>query len=261
MDKSTGPGQAAKFLRQLTLRVSESVVRQVVTELLKRDDRVLYGLYALQVDKPASVCGKGTVYKIKSLFDEGRLGPYLDYLTAYNTELVEPDCHGEIDPAQQASLTKVSSSKDIYQLLHTWYLQLEKNSAELSLTSLFKSLIPSEQLLRRILFPDSSLSQTDRVGPLYRKTFMRQSTALGNPLRISLPVSQDPLFGLLEQILQGTRVMSLDAQWGESSVKYVKIVDDWLYSVSDMVASYIRVRLEQASIDVTRLEFELLVQQ
>ena len=164
--------------------VGEWVGGQGGTELMKGDAHGLSGLYANPVDKPASVCGKGTVYKIKSLFDEGRLGPYLDYLTAYNTELVEPDCHGEIDPAQQASLTKVYSSKGIYQLLHPWYLQLEKNSAELSLTSLFKSLIPSEQLLRRILFPDSSLSQTDRVGPLYRKTFMRQSTALGNPLRI-----------------------------------------------------------------------------
>jgi len=81
MDKLANSEDAKRFLLSLGLHVDESVVKQVVNTLSGKADRSLYSLYAIRPDKPLPVCGKGTAYKIKELYDKGELEPYLAYLS------------------------------------------------------------------------------------------------------------------------------------------------------------------------------------
>lgn len=80
MDKLSNSEDAKRLLQGLGLHIDEAVVRQVANVLSGKAHQSLYSLYATRPDKPAPVCGKGSVYKIKKLYDEGELQPYLDYL-------------------------------------------------------------------------------------------------------------------------------------------------------------------------------------
>jgi hypothetical protein len=81
MDKLANSEDAKRFLLSLGLHVDESVVKQVANILSGKADRSLYSLYATRPDNPLPVCGKGTAYKIKELYDKGALEPYLAYLS------------------------------------------------------------------------------------------------------------------------------------------------------------------------------------
>jgi hypothetical protein len=81
MDKLNNSEQEKKLLQGLGLYIDEAVVRQVLNVLSGKSHQSLYSFYATRPDKPAPVCGKGSVYKIKTLYDEGKLQPYLDYLS------------------------------------------------------------------------------------------------------------------------------------------------------------------------------------
>lgn len=81
VDKFTNSEDAKRFLLGLGLQVSEDAVKQVVNILSGRTDRSLYSLYVTRPRKPAPICGKGTAYKIKRLYNEGKLEPYLAYLS------------------------------------------------------------------------------------------------------------------------------------------------------------------------------------
>lgn len=63
-----------RFLRGLGLQVGEDVVEKVVA-VLRSAKPSLYQLYA----STPPTCAKGTAYKIKKLYIEGTLGPYLEY--------------------------------------------------------------------------------------------------------------------------------------------------------------------------------------
>jgi hypothetical protein len=81
MDKLANSEDVKRFLLSLGLHVDQGVVEQVVNILSGQADRSLYSLYATRPDKPLPVCGKGTAYKIKELYDKGELEPYLAYLS------------------------------------------------------------------------------------------------------------------------------------------------------------------------------------
>ena len=81
MDKLSNSEDAKGLLQGLGLHIDEVVVRQVVNVLSGKVHQSLYSLYTTRPDKPAPVCGKGSVYKIKKLYDEGELQPYLDYVS------------------------------------------------------------------------------------------------------------------------------------------------------------------------------------
>jgi len=81
MDKLDNFEDAEEFLRGLGLHVDEGVVRQVMSVLSCEAHEPLYSLYATRPGMPPPICGKGTVYKIKRLYDKGKLKPYLDYLS------------------------------------------------------------------------------------------------------------------------------------------------------------------------------------
>ena len=81
MYKLNNSEDAKSLLRELGLHIDEAVVRQVVNVLSGKAHQSPYSLYATRRDKPPPVCGKGTVYKIKKLYDEGELRPYLDYVS------------------------------------------------------------------------------------------------------------------------------------------------------------------------------------
>jgi len=80
MDKLNNPEEAKRFLQRQGLYIDEAAVRQVANVLSGKVKRSLFSLHATTRDKPAPVCGKGTAYKIKKLYDKGELQPYLDYL-------------------------------------------------------------------------------------------------------------------------------------------------------------------------------------
>ena len=80
-DKLNNSEDVKKFLRGLGLHVDEGVVQQVVNVLSDKSEQSLYSLYATRKDVQPPVCGKGTVYKIKKIYDKDELKPYLAYLS------------------------------------------------------------------------------------------------------------------------------------------------------------------------------------
>jgi len=99
MDKLNNSEDAKRLLQGLGLHIDEAVVRQVVNVLSGKAHQSLYSLYATRPDKPAPVCAKGSVYKIKKLYDEGELKPYLAYLSHCPT--VDEARHEQIKEAEQ----------------------------------------------------------------------------------------------------------------------------------------------------------------
>ena len=88
MDKLNNPEDVNKFLLGLHLRVNEATVRQVIETLSGHAKKSHRSLYATRKKNPiAPVCGKGTVYKIKKLYDKGEFQPYLDYLSDLSNPL------------------------------------------------------------------------------------------------------------------------------------------------------------------------------
>lgn len=74
---------ADRFLRRIGLRVGKDIILKVVA-VLTESNKSLYDLYAQGNKRNGStrlpVCGKGTAYKIKRLYEGGKLGHYLSYL-------------------------------------------------------------------------------------------------------------------------------------------------------------------------------------
>ena len=74
--------EVRNFLIGLGLEVDETVVFQVLRVLQNREELSLYDLYkhGKKIDgtKRTPICGKGTVNKIKKLFETGSLDPILD---------------------------------------------------------------------------------------------------------------------------------------------------------------------------------------
>jgi len=105
MDKLNNPEDVNKFLLGLHFRVNEATVRQVIETLSGHAKKSHRSLYATRKKNPiAPVCGKGTVYKIKKLYDKGEFQPYLDYLSDLSNPLkgkagsikkIEPDMSKE----------------------------------------------------------------------------------------------------------------------------------------------------------------------
>ena len=52
----------------------------MVSVLSGKNDKSLYSLYVNRPARSLPICGKGTVYKIRKLYNEGKLEPYLTYL-------------------------------------------------------------------------------------------------------------------------------------------------------------------------------------
>lgn len=90
MYKLNNSEDAKRLLQGLGLHIDEAVVRQVVNVLSGKARQSLYSLYATRPDKPAPVCGKGSVYKIKKLYDKGELEPYSAYLSEGQTKDEQP---------------------------------------------------------------------------------------------------------------------------------------------------------------------------
>lgn len=90
VDELSNSEDAKRFLVGLGLRVDEGVVKLVVNVLSRKSALSFYSLYATRPDKPPPVCGKGTAYKIKRLYDNGELQPYLAYLSQEPTKGEQP---------------------------------------------------------------------------------------------------------------------------------------------------------------------------
>ncbi len=83
MDNFSSQEEAELYLRGVGLTVPEAVVRQVVKVVVGEVKGSFRQLYAgNKREGVLTVCGKGTVTKIRKLWKEGRLRPYWDYLGA-----------------------------------------------------------------------------------------------------------------------------------------------------------------------------------
>jgi hypothetical protein len=95
MDKLNNSEDVKEFLKGLGLHINEEVVRKVVNVLSGEVHQSLYSLYKTRPDKPTSICGKGTAYKIKNLYDKGKLQPYLNWLSQSPTDVKTGDTQGK----------------------------------------------------------------------------------------------------------------------------------------------------------------------
>jgi hypothetical protein len=125
MDNIRNQEDADRFLGRFGLRVGEKIILQVVAALTE-SNKSLYDLFAQGTRRDGSirmpVCGKGTAYKIKRLYEGGELDPYLSYLgyRAYISGLDD----------LTASLEKKKSLADVSRELHNF---LDDWKSELSL--------------------------------------------------------------------------------------------------------------------------------
>jgi len=134
MDKLNNSKDAKEFLRDLGLYIDEEVVRLVVNVVSGRVHQSLYSLYTTRPNKPVPVCGKGTVDKIKRLYDIGKLQPYIDYISdtmttgeASNEQIMETKDDVPIEaPSRQESYVETPHKQKMRELAEevTKYLSL-----------------------------------------------------------------------------------------------------------------------------------------
>ena len=83
-DKILKEGEADQFLRGIGLTVGNDVVCKVLDILTRKSSTSFYELYASKRRRDGTtrfpICGKGTADKIKKLFMNGKLQPYIQYL-------------------------------------------------------------------------------------------------------------------------------------------------------------------------------------
>ena len=131
MDKLNNPEDAKMFLQGLGLHIDEAVVRQVVNVLSGKAHQSRYSLYATRPDKPAPVCGKGSVYKIKKLYDEGELEPYLAYLSQGQTvDEVEAEQVKEIERESNNIYRELNMANNEIHILNEYRLELTTGVSE-----------------------------------------------------------------------------------------------------------------------------------
>lgn len=122
-DKILNQEEAVRFLGKLGLKVEQNVILQVV-ETITLSNQSLYDLYAsgnkLDGSVRSPVCGKGTAYKIKGLYERGELGPYLSYLG-----------YKALIPSIDNLITRLENKKsiadvrrDLYNFLSDWESEL-----------------------------------------------------------------------------------------------------------------------------------------
>lgn len=111
-DNILDDGDVDKFLRKLGLRVPRNIVSQVVDVLERKSTVSYYELYSSGTKRDGSqrvaVCGKGTVDKIKKLYDAGQLNTYLAYRKK-NSQVVV----GNFDPDDAESVNDLSQPSTV----------------------------------------------------------------------------------------------------------------------------------------------------
>ena len=92
-DNILNEGDADQFLRGIGLTVDKTVVCKVLDILAGKDSTSIYELYASKLRRDGtirtSICGKGTAAKIRKLFKNGKLQPYIQYLAEVSRQSEE----------------------------------------------------------------------------------------------------------------------------------------------------------------------------
>jgi len=111
MDKILNENDADIFLRKLGFRISKDIIAIVLNAL--RDHDSLYNLYASGMRRDGShrmpICGKGTVDKIKLLYDTGKLDSFITYIDSKSRAVISED-HNKIDSKKQEPLNQTEQS-------------------------------------------------------------------------------------------------------------------------------------------------------
>ena len=123
MDNILNQEDADRFLRRFGLRVGKDVILQAVAALTE-SNKSLYDLYANGNRRNGSirspVCGKGTAYKIKMLYERGELDPYLSYL---RYEALIPGLDNLI-ASHEKKKTLADVSRELHNFLSDWESEL-----------------------------------------------------------------------------------------------------------------------------------------
>ena len=93
------------------VHIDEATVHQVVNALSGKTHQSLYSFYSSRTGNPP-ICGKGSVYKIKKLYDEGELEPYLEYLSGSFTigGYADEQIH-DADHSKQSRIEQMQKSR------------------------------------------------------------------------------------------------------------------------------------------------------
>jgi len=95
VDKVENPEEAKRFLRSQGFVIPEEAVKAVLDILGDKSGVPLYRCYTPKIApggivQPA-ICGKGTAYKIKRLWEAGRLRPYTEYAYGHHSRVATED--------------------------------------------------------------------------------------------------------------------------------------------------------------------------
>jgi len=240
MYKLNNSEDAKKLLQGLGLHIDEAVVRQVVNVLSGKARQSLYSLYATRPDKPAPVCGKGSVYKIKKLYDKGELEPYSAYLSLWPTvgeakiEQIDQSIGSQTQqqdtliiegrPADRMPETVVADRSAAHNLFQAWRSVLEYFSPT------------------RLLERELDEAPKNAVGKFFSDEGEKEANRRAHQrhsLEMTPQLKADPVYASLRQGFPDPAVLtaldvSLDA-WGQSVLPYMSAYFDMMRQLDDWV--------------------------
>ena len=117
MDKFLNENDADIFLRKLGFRISKDIIAIVLNAL--RDHDSLYNLYASGMRRDGShrmpICGKGTVDKIKLLYDTGKLDSFITYIDSKSRAVISKD-YGNLHTIRQETPIQTGQTAPVEEL-------------------------------------------------------------------------------------------------------------------------------------------------
>ncbi len=228
MDKLNNSEDAKRFLKELGLHIDEAVVRQVVNVLSGKVRQSLYSLYTTRSDKPPPACGKGTVDKIKKLYDECELQPYLDYLSdsltigeAKTEQIKEAEVLARLQPKERQSGHE--EQEEFVPLLQKWRDRVQFVSVGALLRMYWQESLQTDTLRQA--------SESQQVTKAYDNAQRRHAQSIQGPVIVLLGLEQDGLFLQLRQCYPDDSVWKAQDYWGLAYGAYLDAFHYWCAGV------------------------------
>jgi len=242
MDNLTSRKDVEQFLIGLRIRVPEEEVRKIVDAL--RSDSHKYRLYKGGIDRKTGaarmpITSKGTVDKIKKLYDEGELKPYLEYLK------IAAEADGREPPLTKSKETELNpmiaeQQKEHLDNLRDCLSEWDKQSQFVSLAQtvgmIYSPSDKPEDIKRQVL---DHLADVRGVSAIYFESFKFHAQGGLNPSLLKMwAVENDPLYALLKEHLKETDIPVLAVQEKEQFWKYAfKMIDLFKSSEQHVVSN------------------------
>lgn len=240
MDNLTSRKDVEQFLIGLRIRVPEEEVRKIVDAL--RSDSHKYRLYKGGIDRKTGaarmpITSKGTVDKIKKLYDEGELKPYLEYLKiAAGADGPEPSLTKSKETELNPVLTEGQKEHldDLHHCLSEWDKQVQFMSLAQTLGMIYAPSDKPEDIEAQLL---DHLANAKGVSAAYFESFKFHAQEGLSSLPKIWSVANDPLYALLQEHLKETDIPVLAVQEKEHFWKYAFGMIDLFKSSEQHVVS------------------------